>query len=230
MKLPSIYPDETDRALLVHFFPVKGNQRDGSPPCCASGGKEFSGTGRFPLSEQVRPSTSSPINHSPCSQGCWHSSASGCSHHSNCLEKRTAEGNTALHYSVLHHKPESLKLLLKAKAALHTGAIFKPFNKLCFTQCDFTKQSHLLSPLPQWTLQERQPWILHGGFSTHSVSTWWDDFSLSVNPASVFWSTWKKEKKKKQMEMIPGNNSPCSWVSLTGQGTLSSSGPSVHHL
>ncbi|GAA6213434.1 arf-GAP with SH3 domain, ANK repeat and PH domain-containing protein 1-like [Lates japonicus] len=39
---------------------------------------------------------------------------------SNCLEKRTAEGNTALHYSVLHHKSESLKLLLKAKASLHT--------------------------------------------------------------------------------------------------------------
>ncbi|CAJ1073442.1 arf-GAP with SH3 domain%2C ANK repeat and PH domain-containing protein 3 isoform X1 [Xyrichtys novacula] len=39
---------------------------------------------------------------------------------SNCLEKRTAEGNTALHYSVLYHKPESLKLLLKAKAALQT--------------------------------------------------------------------------------------------------------------
>ncbi|XP_010782838.1 arf-GAP with SH3 domain, ANK repeat and PH domain-containing protein 3 [Notothenia coriiceps] len=39
---------------------------------------------------------------------------------SNCLEKRTAEGNTALHNSVLHHKPESLKLLLKAKAALQT--------------------------------------------------------------------------------------------------------------
>ncbi|XP_060919707.1 arf-GAP with SH3 domain, ANK repeat and PH domain-containing protein 3 [Labrus mixtus] len=39
---------------------------------------------------------------------------------SNCLEKRTAEGNTALHYSVLHYKPESLKLLLKAKAALQT--------------------------------------------------------------------------------------------------------------
>ncbi|KAJ0062783.1 hypothetical protein NL108_007801, partial [Boleophthalmus pectinirostris] len=39
---------------------------------------------------------------------------------SNCVEKRTSEGNTALHYSVLHHKPESLKLLLKAKAALHT--------------------------------------------------------------------------------------------------------------
>ncbi|KAK0155677.1 Arf-GAP with SH3 domain, ANK repeat and PH domain-containing protein 3 [Merluccius polli] len=40
---------------------------------------------------------------------------------SNCLEKRTAEGNTALHYSVLYHKPESLKLLLKGKAALHTA-------------------------------------------------------------------------------------------------------------
>lgn len=40
---------------------------------------------------------------------------------SNCLEKRTTEGNTALHYSVLHHKPESLKLLLKAKATLHIG-------------------------------------------------------------------------------------------------------------
>ncbi|RVE57347.1 hypothetical protein OJAV_G00215270 [Oryzias javanicus] len=39
---------------------------------------------------------------------------------SNCLDKRTAEGNTALHYSVLYHKPESLKLLLKAKAALNT--------------------------------------------------------------------------------------------------------------
>lgn len=39
---------------------------------------------------------------------------------SNCLEKRTTDGNTALHYSVLHHKPESLKLLLKAKADLHT--------------------------------------------------------------------------------------------------------------
>uniref|UniRef100_A0A667ZCD8 ArfGAP with SH3 domain, ankyrin repeat and PH domain 3 n=1 Tax=Myripristis murdjan TaxID=586833 RepID=A0A667ZCD8_9TELE len=39
---------------------------------------------------------------------------------SSCLEKRTAEGNTALHYSALHHKPESLKLLLKGKATLHT--------------------------------------------------------------------------------------------------------------
>uniref|UniRef100_A0A7N6BLB7 ArfGAP with SH3 domain, ankyrin repeat and PH domain 3 n=1 Tax=Anabas testudineus TaxID=64144 RepID=A0A7N6BLB7_ANATE len=34
---------------------------------------------------------------------------------SNCLEKRTAEGNTPLHYSVLYHKTESLKLMLKAK-------------------------------------------------------------------------------------------------------------------
>lgn len=39
---------------------------------------------------------------------------------SNCLEKKTTEGNTALHYSVIHHKPESLKLLLKAKASIHT--------------------------------------------------------------------------------------------------------------
>ncbi|KAM3594729.1 uncharacterized protein V6R79_013054 [Siganus canaliculatus] len=39
---------------------------------------------------------------------------------SNCLEKRTSEGNTALHYTIMYHKPESLKLLLKAKAALHT--------------------------------------------------------------------------------------------------------------
>ncbi|XP_013870849.1 arf-GAP with SH3 domain, ANK repeat and PH domain-containing protein 3 [Austrofundulus limnaeus] len=39
---------------------------------------------------------------------------------SNCLEKKTTEGNTALHHSVLYHKPESLKLLLKAKAAIHT--------------------------------------------------------------------------------------------------------------
>lgn len=46
------------------------------------------------------------------------------SSYSNCLEKRTAEGNTALHYSVLYHKPESLKLLLKAKAALQTGTFY----------------------------------------------------------------------------------------------------------
>uniref|UniRef100_A0A8C5CZW9 ArfGAP with SH3 domain, ankyrin repeat and PH domain 3 n=1 Tax=Gadus morhua TaxID=8049 RepID=A0A8C5CZW9_GADMO len=44
-------------------------------------------------------------------------------------EALTAEGNTALHYSVLHHKPESLKLLLKGKAALHTGA--QVFQKSC---------------------------------------------------------------------------------------------------
>ncbi|XP_057200201.1 arf-GAP with SH3 domain, ANK repeat and PH domain-containing protein 3 isoform X2 [Triplophysa rosa] len=37
-----------------------------------------------------------------------------------CLEKKTAEGNTALHYCALYNKSESLKLLLKAKAALHT--------------------------------------------------------------------------------------------------------------
>uniref|UniRef100_A0A3B4YSD7 ArfGAP with SH3 domain, ankyrin repeat and PH domain 3 n=1 Tax=Seriola lalandi dorsalis TaxID=1841481 RepID=A0A3B4YSD7_SERLL len=51
------------------------------------------------------------------------------------VRKRTAEGNTALHYSVLHYKPESLKLLLKAKAALHTGTFcciyfsFHPCNQ-----------------------------------------------------------------------------------------------------
>ncbi|XP_037551013.1 arf-GAP with SH3 domain, ANK repeat and PH domain-containing protein 3 [Nematolebias whitei] len=39
---------------------------------------------------------------------------------SSCLEKTTAEGNTALHHSALYHKPECLKLLLKAKAAIHT--------------------------------------------------------------------------------------------------------------
>uniref|UniRef100_A0A672PV19 Arf-GAP with SH3 domain, ANK repeat and PH domain-containing protein 1-like n=1 Tax=Sinocyclocheilus grahami TaxID=75366 RepID=A0A672PV19_SINGR len=37
-----------------------------------------------------------------------------------CLEKKTAEGNTALHYCALYNKPECLKLLLKAKAVLHT--------------------------------------------------------------------------------------------------------------
>uniref|UniRef100_A0A8C7DUN0 ArfGAP with SH3 domain, ankyrin repeat and PH domain 3 n=1 Tax=Oncorhynchus kisutch TaxID=8019 RepID=A0A8C7DUN0_ONCKI len=40
---------------------------------------------------------------------------------SGCLEKRTREGNTALHYSAQHHKTECLKLLLKGKAVLHTG-------------------------------------------------------------------------------------------------------------
>ncbi|XP_067099067.1 arf-GAP with SH3 domain, ANK repeat and PH domain-containing protein 3 isoform X2 [Osmerus mordax] len=39
---------------------------------------------------------------------------------SGCLEKRTGDGSTALHYSALHNKPESLKLLLKGKAVLHT--------------------------------------------------------------------------------------------------------------
>uniref|UniRef100_A0A3B5L258 ArfGAP with SH3 domain, ankyrin repeat and PH domain 3 n=1 Tax=Xiphophorus couchianus TaxID=32473 RepID=A0A3B5L258_9TELE len=40
----------------------------------------------------------------------------------NCLEKKTTEGNTALHYSVLHHNPESLKLLLKAKASIQANS------------------------------------------------------------------------------------------------------------
>lgn len=40
---------------------------------------------------------------------------------SGCLEKKTAEGNTPLHYCALYNKSESLKLLLKAKAGLHTG-------------------------------------------------------------------------------------------------------------
>ncbi|KAG7465980.1 hypothetical protein MATL_G00159960 [Megalops atlanticus] len=39
---------------------------------------------------------------------------------SGCLEKKTSEGNTALHYSSLHNKTECLKLLLKGKATLHT--------------------------------------------------------------------------------------------------------------
>ncbi|XP_036449227.1 arf-GAP with SH3 domain, ANK repeat and PH domain-containing protein 3 [Colossoma macropomum] len=37
-----------------------------------------------------------------------------------CLEKKTVEGNTALHYSATYNKPECLKLLLKGKATLHT--------------------------------------------------------------------------------------------------------------
>ncbi|XP_059374985.1 arf-GAP with SH3 domain, ANK repeat and PH domain-containing protein 1-like isoform X2 [Carassius carassius] len=37
-----------------------------------------------------------------------------------CLEKKTAEGNTALHYCALYNKSECLKLLLKAKAVLNT--------------------------------------------------------------------------------------------------------------
>uniref|UniRef100_H3DIQ9 Arf-GAP with SH3 domain, ANK repeat and PH domain-containing protein 3 n=1 Tax=Tetraodon nigroviridis TaxID=99883 RepID=H3DIQ9_TETNG len=67
---------------------------------------------------------------------------------SNCLEKRTAEGNTALHYSVLHHKPESLKLLLKAKAALHTvnsagDTALDTARRLQHTQCvDLLELAH----------------------------------------------------------------------------------------
>uniref|UniRef100_A0A8C7CVI5 ArfGAP with SH3 domain, ankyrin repeat and PH domain 3 n=1 Tax=Oncorhynchus kisutch TaxID=8019 RepID=A0A8C7CVI5_ONCKI len=42
-----------------------------------------------------------------------------------CLEKRTLEGNTALHYSAQHHKTECLKLLLKGKAThLHTPTVY----------------------------------------------------------------------------------------------------------
>ncbi|XP_030641723.1 arf-GAP with SH3 domain, ANK repeat and PH domain-containing protein 3 isoform X2 [Chanos chanos] len=37
-----------------------------------------------------------------------------------CLEKKTVEGNTALHYCALHNKAECLKLLLKGKAMLHS--------------------------------------------------------------------------------------------------------------
>uniref|UniRef100_A0A672MSH6 Arf-GAP with SH3 domain, ANK repeat and PH domain-containing protein 1-like n=1 Tax=Sinocyclocheilus grahami TaxID=75366 RepID=A0A672MSH6_SINGR len=42
---------------------------------------------------------------------------------SGCLEKKTAEGNTALHYCALYNKSECLKLLLKAKALelAHSG-------------------------------------------------------------------------------------------------------------
>ncbi|KAL2076853.1 hypothetical protein ACEWY4_027551 [Coilia grayii] len=39
---------------------------------------------------------------------------------SGCLEKKTMEGNTALHYCALHNKTECLKLLLKGKAGLST--------------------------------------------------------------------------------------------------------------
>ncbi|XP_062862796.1 arf-GAP with SH3 domain, ANK repeat and PH domain-containing protein 3 isoform X2 [Trichomycterus rosablanca] len=40
-----------------------------------------------------------------------------------CLEKKTVEGNTALHYCATFNKPECLKLLLKGKAALQTGNV-----------------------------------------------------------------------------------------------------------
>uniref|UniRef100_A0A8C3AR54 ArfGAP with SH3 domain, ankyrin repeat and PH domain 3 n=1 Tax=Cyclopterus lumpus TaxID=8103 RepID=A0A8C3AR54_CYCLU len=50
---------------------------------------------------------------------------------SNCLEKRTAEGNTALHYS----------LLLKAKAALHTGKLI--LLHLSFIYGKFNSQIHV---------------------------------------------------------------------------------------
>uniref|UniRef100_A0A671K6W7 Arf-GAP with SH3 domain, ANK repeat and PH domain-containing protein 2-like n=1 Tax=Sinocyclocheilus anshuiensis TaxID=1608454 RepID=A0A671K6W7_9TELE len=46
-----------------------------------------------------------------------------------CLEKKTAEGNTALHYCALYNKSECLKLLLKAKAVLHTGIQFSHIHK-----------------------------------------------------------------------------------------------------
>uniref|UniRef100_A0A8C9W3G2 ArfGAP with SH3 domain, ankyrin repeat and PH domain 3 n=1 Tax=Scleropages formosus TaxID=113540 RepID=A0A8C9W3G2_SCLFO len=39
----------------------------------------------------------------------------------SCLEKKTQEGNTALHYSAIYNKPECVKLLLKGKAVLSTG-------------------------------------------------------------------------------------------------------------
>ncbi|XP_029114188.1 arf-GAP with SH3 domain, ANK repeat and PH domain-containing protein 3 isoform X1 [Scleropages formosus] len=39
----------------------------------------------------------------------------------SCLEKKTQEGNTALHYSAIYNKPECVKLLLKGKAVLSTA-------------------------------------------------------------------------------------------------------------
>uniref|UniRef100_A0AAY3ZWP8 ArfGAP with SH3 domain, ankyrin repeat and PH domain 3 n=1 Tax=Denticeps clupeoides TaxID=299321 RepID=A0AAY3ZWP8_9TELE len=42
---------------------------------------------------------------------------------SGCLEKKTTDGSTPLHYCVLHNKTECLKLLLKGKAVLTTGTL-----------------------------------------------------------------------------------------------------------
>lgn len=89
------------------------------------------------------------LDHSAGSES-WRLSAPSqcafCSLHSNCLEKRTVEGNTALHYSVLHHKPESLKLLLKAKAALHTGAF-----KLLISLLDIGNYSYVMLTTSSFT-------------------------------------------------------------------------------
>ena len=118
---------------IVCLF-VLGHQRDGSPSCRAHGGEELAGTGGLPHSEQVGTRSVAFVHTTKLfiyqvfypQPLAWRNENNCTKHcvllHSNCLEKRTAEGNTALHYSVLHHKPESLKLLLKGKAALHTGA------------------------------------------------------------------------------------------------------------
>ncbi|KAI1895079.1 hypothetical protein AGOR_G00102580 [Albula goreensis] len=55
---------------------------------------------------------------------------------SGCLEKKTLEGSTALHYSALHNKAECLKLLLKGKAVLHTA------NGAGETALDIAKRLH----------------------------------------------------------------------------------------
>ncbi|KAF5892503.1 arf-GAP with SH3 domain, ANK repeat and PH domain-containing protein 3-like, partial [Clarias magur] len=53
-----------------------------------------------------------------------------------CLEKKTVEGNTALHYCAMFNKPECLKLLLKGKATLHTA------NTAGETALDIAKRLH----------------------------------------------------------------------------------------
>lgn len=210
MQLPSMCPDETDGAEPVDFFSlVKGIKETALHLAVRLEEKSSLALVDFLCQNRSDPARA-PTSRSPRSEGRL-SSPSVCSRHSNCLEKRTAEGNTALHYSVLHHKPESLKLLLKAKAALHTGAILKTFTTICFAL------GVILPNNPNF-YQRSHSKLCRGdrlGYCTeapaHTVCRSGETISSSVNPTSVSRSVRKGKKKlRRLMEMIPCSNSPCS--------------------